>query len=95
MESPLGFFLPKRTVTYPTVGFPWHDIVTGRHPSCDNTFKSFSASADEPEMTLYNVLISIASLRFLENKIMEEAKLRLSSTLGESIPTENSLEEVQ
>ena len=31
----------------------------------------------------------------LENKIMEEAKLRLSSTLGESIPTENNLEEVQ
>ena len=31
----------------------------------------------------------------LENKIMEEAKLRLSSTLGDSARTENNSEEVQ
>jgi hypothetical protein len=31
----------------------------------------------------------------LENKIMEEAKLSLSSSLGDRTATENSLEEVQ
>jgi hypothetical protein len=41
-------------ITVRTVGWPKHDIVTGRHPSCDSTFKIFSTSADEPEMTLYH-----------------------------------------
>ena len=69
-----------------------YKVFSGESAEIEHVLNTLSRDGWRPvTMSCRSNLVTV----ILENKVMEEAKLNLSATLAEGIPTENGIEEVQ